>query len=139
MWVDRRARFASGQVFGLYLMGYTLGRVWIEMLRVDEAQHILGLRLNVWTSIAVFLAGLAVFCVAGRLGRSTTVSEDEHEHLRAHLGLDKSDGADNEADESLDEEDVSKLADESGSVQGAKNVFDSAEAGEGSPESRSAL
>ena len=139
VWVDRRARFASGQVFGLYLMGYTLGRVWIEMLRVDEAQHILGLRLNVWTSIAVFLAGLAVFCVAGRPGRSTTVSEDEHEHLRAHLGLDKSDGADNEADESLDEEDVSKLADESGSAQGAKNVFESVEAGEGSPESRSAL
>ena len=40
-------------------MVYTSGRVWIELLRVDEAHRILGLRLNVWTSILVFLIGLA--------------------------------------------------------------------------------
>jgi prolipoprotein diacylglyceryltransferase len=45
----------------LYVMGYTLGRVWIEALREDHANHILGLRLNIWTCIVVFLLGLAWF------------------------------------------------------------------------------
>jgi len=48
-------------VFWLYVMSYTLGRVWIEMLRVDEAEMVLGLRLNVWTSILVFLVASAIF------------------------------------------------------------------------------
>ena len=45
----------------LYVMGYTAGRVWIEALRTDHANHILGLRLNVWTAIIVFVLGLAYF------------------------------------------------------------------------------
>ena len=73
VWLDRRHRFAGGQVFGLYLMAYTAGRSWIEMLRIDDAHRVLGLRLNVWTSLLVFALGVLVFVVAGRLGRSTTV------------------------------------------------------------------
>jgi prolipoprotein diacylglyceryl transferase len=59
--VDRRFRLGRGRVFALYLMGYTAGRAWIEMLRVDPSHHILGLRLNVWTSIVVFAGGLLYF------------------------------------------------------------------------------
>ena len=50
-----------GRVFALYVMGYTAGRVWIELLRIDTANHVLGLRVNVWTSIIVFAGGLAYF------------------------------------------------------------------------------
>jgi prolipoprotein diacylglyceryltransferase len=49
----------------LYVMGYTAGRGWIEALRTDHANHILGLRLNDWTSIIVFLGGLAWFLKHG--------------------------------------------------------------------------
>ena len=73
VWLDRRHRFAGGQVFGLYLMAYTAGRSWIEMLRIDDAHRVLGLRLNVWTSLLVFALGALVFVVAGRLGRPTRV------------------------------------------------------------------
>jgi prolipoprotein diacylglyceryl transferase len=59
--LDRRLRLGRGNVFALYVMGYTLGRVWIEMLRTDTANHVLGIRLNVFTSIIVFLGGLAWF------------------------------------------------------------------------------
>jgi hypothetical protein len=45
----------------LYVMGYTIGRGWIEALRHDHANHILGLRLNDWTAIVVFLLGLTWF------------------------------------------------------------------------------
>ena len=63
--LDRRLRLGRGNVFALYVMGYTAGRVWIEMLRTDHANHILGLRLNVWTSIVVFALGLAWFLTHG--------------------------------------------------------------------------
>lgn len=79
VWLDRRRTFRAGQVFGFYIMTYTLGRGWIEMLRIDDAQHILGLRLNVWTSILVFLLGVAVYVVAGRIGHSTSLTGPEHE------------------------------------------------------------
>ena len=59
--LDRRFRLGRGNVFALYAMGYTLGRVWIEALRTDHANHFLGVRLNIWTSIAVFAVALAWF------------------------------------------------------------------------------
>ncbi|AKT51743.1 prolipoprotein diacylglyceryl transferase [Arsenicicoccus sp. oral taxon 190] len=75
MWVDRRFRLRRGQVFALYVMGYTLGRLWIEMMRIDTANHVLGLRLNVWTSILVFAFGLAWFVLARRT--PPTISTDD--------------------------------------------------------------
>ncbi len=65
--LDRRFRIGRGNVMALYVMGYTLGRVWIEALRSDHANHILGLRLNVWTSILVFAAALVWFVRHGGL------------------------------------------------------------------------
>jgi prolipoprotein diacylglyceryltransferase len=59
--LDRKLRLGRGNVFALYVMGYTAGRGWIEALRTDHANHFLGLRLNDWTSIVVFLGGLAWF------------------------------------------------------------------------------
>jgi prolipoprotein diacylglyceryl transferase len=59
--VDRRFRLGRGRVFALYVMGYCAGRIWIEALRIDTANHILGLRLNIWTSIIVFAGGLLYF------------------------------------------------------------------------------
>jgi prolipoprotein diacylglyceryl transferase len=61
LYLDRRLRLGRGNVMALYVMGYTLGRVWIEALREDHANHILGLRLNIWTCAVVFLLGLAWF------------------------------------------------------------------------------
>ncbi|MBX7446311.1 MULTISPECIES: prolipoprotein diacylglyceryl transferase [unclassified Arthrobacter] len=71
--LDRRFHFRRSRLFWLYAMYYTLGRVWIEALRIDDAEQInlLGIttRLNVWTSIFVFLAALAAFILLGLKGR----------------------------------------------------------------------
>lgn len=75
--IDRRIKVKSGQLFASYIMVYTLGRVWIEMLRIDDAHHFLGLRINVWTSIIVFLLGLVSFIIAGRRSASTRVEPTE--------------------------------------------------------------
>ena len=68
VWADRRFRLGHGRVLALYVMAYTLGRGWIEMLRIDDVQlqNVLGLRLNVWTSIILFTAAAIYFVVAGR-------------------------------------------------------------------------
>ena len=58
VWAQRRFQLRGGQVFLLYAAAYTLGRAWIEALRVDTVNHILGLRLNTWTCAIVFAAAV---------------------------------------------------------------------------------
>jgi prolipoprotein diacylglyceryl transferase len=59
IWADRRFRLSHGRAFALYVAAYCAGRLWIEMLRIDTAEHFFGLRLNVFTSIAVGLVAVA--------------------------------------------------------------------------------
>jgi prolipoprotein diacylglyceryl transferase len=68
IWLDRKLRLGFGRCFALYVMAYCLGRGWIEHLRIDAVEYddVLGLRLNEWTSIVLFLAALAYFVIAGR-------------------------------------------------------------------------
>jgi prolipoprotein diacylglyceryl transferase len=66
VWAGRRWLWGHGQTFFAYMTLYCLGRVWIEALRIDTANHFLGLRLNVWTSIVVGLAGIICFAWSRR-------------------------------------------------------------------------
>jgi prolipoprotein diacylglyceryl transferase len=55
-------RLRPGGVFCLYVMWYSLGRfAWEEQLRVDPSNEFLGMRLNFWIALGVFLGGLAGF------------------------------------------------------------------------------
>ena len=60
----------QGDVFALYILGYTLGRVWIESLRIDEANLILGLRLNIWVSLIVLITASAYLIASKRRGNT---------------------------------------------------------------------
>ncbi|MFI2028501.1 prolipoprotein diacylglyceryl transferase [Streptomyces buecherae] len=66
IWADRRFTLGHGRAFALYVAAYTVGRFWIEYLRVDDAHEVLGLRLNNWTSIVVFLAAVAYMVLSAR-------------------------------------------------------------------------
>ncbi len=83
IWADQRFRLGYGRVLALYVMVYTAGRGWIEMLRIDDVQlqDVLGLRLNVWTSIVLFVLATAYFVIAGRRhpGREESVYVREPE------------------------------------------------------------
>ena len=82
IWLDRRYRLGGGRVLALYVMGYTLGRGWIEMLRIDTVQmdNVLGLRLNVWTSIVLFVLATAYFVWAGKRG----ITREENVYVEGH-------------------------------------------------------
>jgi prolipoprotein diacylglyceryl transferase len=78
IWADRRFKLGHGRAFALYVAAYTVGRFWIEHMRVDYAHRILGMRLNDWTAIVVFVAAVAYFVLSGRLrpGREEVVEPD---------------------------------------------------------------
>jgi prolipoprotein diacylglyceryl transferase len=59
IWADRRFRLSHGRAFALYVAAYCAGRLWIETLRIDTAEHFFGVRLNVFTSIVVGLLAIA--------------------------------------------------------------------------------
>ena len=61
----------SGDIFALYVAGYTAGRFWIEALRIDEANYILGLRLNIWVSVIVFTAAVIYLYRSNRRGNTS--------------------------------------------------------------------
>ena len=64
--LGRSGRLRGGQVFVLYVAGYALGRLWVEALRIDPASRVLGLRVNIWTSLVALAAAAVVFAVRAR-------------------------------------------------------------------------
>ncbi|MCX7542543.1 prolipoprotein diacylglyceryl transferase [Corynebacterium sp. P5848] len=58
LWADRRFRMGHGRVFALYVAAYAAGRFWVELMRSDPANHILGFRVNTVTSTLLFIGGV---------------------------------------------------------------------------------
>jgi prolipoprotein diacylglyceryl transferase len=57
IWAARRFLLTGDRTFALYLAAYGAGRFITESLRIDFAHHILGLRVNQWTAIILFVGG----------------------------------------------------------------------------------
>ncbi|CAB4334161.1 MAG: prolipoprotein diacylglyceryl transferase [Actinobacteria bacterium] len=54
-------RLKPGQTFTLYALGYSIGRLVIESIRIDTAHTIAGLRLNIWVSLLVIVGAALTF------------------------------------------------------------------------------
>lgn len=78
IWADRRFNMGHGRVFALYVLGYCVGRLVFELVRIDSATLILGVRVNVFTSVLVGLGALIYIIVSARKrpGRETSVYRD---------------------------------------------------------------
>jgi len=64
IWLTPKLR--AGQGFAIYAALYCIGRFGIESLRIDEANKIFGLRINLWTALIV---GLSASALAIRFAR----------------------------------------------------------------------
>ena len=64
-------RLKAGSLFTVYIMWYTAGRAWIESLRIDYAHEFLGIRINVWVSLVVFVLGVVSFIAVQQMGKHT--------------------------------------------------------------------
>ena len=59
-------RLKAGQSFALYVATYCLGRFFIELIRIDTANTIAGLRVNVWVSLLVGAGAVLYFARASK-------------------------------------------------------------------------
>lgn len=59
-------RLKAGQSFALYVATYCLGRFFIELIRIDTANTIAGLRVNVWVSMLVGVGAVLYFARASK-------------------------------------------------------------------------
>jgi len=61
--LDKKFELRWGKLFALYLVFYSIGRVWVESIRIDPSEIILGLRTNIWSAIFGIVIGLVLFLV----------------------------------------------------------------------------
>jgi prolipoprotein diacylglyceryl transferase len=61
LWLGSRLRIRPPGLFALYVAWYTFARFFLELIRTDDAHEFLGLRLNNYVSLGVFLLALAAF------------------------------------------------------------------------------
>ena len=64
--LEKKFRLQWGKVLALYLVVYSAGRVWIESIRIDPSEILLGLRINVWSALIGAAIGIAIFAVQSR-------------------------------------------------------------------------
>ena len=73
IWADRRFRLGGGRAFALYVALYATGRLWIEALRIDDANTFFGVRLNVFVMLVVLLGALVYLVLRRGEGREQQV------------------------------------------------------------------
>lgn len=130
IWADRKFTLGHGRAFALYTAAYCAGRFWIEYMRVDDAHHILGLRLNNWTALFVFILAVIYIVLSARKrpGREEVVepgvsdggTDSDAVALEKDADADADAGADAEADAS--EADAKSDSDDAGARARAETV-----------------
>jgi prolipoprotein diacylglyceryl transferase len=73
IYLDRRFKIGHGRLFAMYVAGYCVGRLWVELMRSDVATHIAGIRVNSFTSTFVFI-GAVVYIMVAPKGREDPAS-----------------------------------------------------------------
>jgi prolipoprotein diacylglyceryl transferase len=71
---DKRFNLRWGRMIGLYVIYYSVGRVWVEAIRIDPSEIVLGLRINIWSAIIGIIVGLAVMIISYRRHTGLEVS-----------------------------------------------------------------
>jgi prolipoprotein diacylglyceryl transferase len=74
VWLGHRRPIRPPGLFALYVAGYSLFRIFEELLRIDPAHHILGLRLNLYLASALTVAGAIWFIASQRVGPARAAS-----------------------------------------------------------------
>ena len=69
-----------GRLLAGYVIGYGVGRFWVEGLRIDPAKEGAGLRLNQWMAIVLVVGGLVYLLVEARRARVNYRPQDVEQH-----------------------------------------------------------
>lgn len=85
VWLGHRRNIRAPGLFALYVAGYSAFRIIEELLRVDPAHHVFGLRLNFFVASLLTAAGLIWFVQIQR-GRASRVRSQEDPRPSASPG-----------------------------------------------------
>jgi prolipoprotein diacylglyceryl transferase len=96
LWAEKHIRLRKGYLFAVYVAAYTLGRFWIESLRIDFAHKFLGLRLNDWVSIAIFATAIVLLVTRGRPDKRDETSAADELESSGSTPLEPDEGAEDE-------------------------------------------
>ena len=108
LWVGKRFTLKPGRLFGLYVLGYSLGRLWIEFIRVDIASELAGVRVNIWVMLALVIGSVA-YLLYGRGGDGDEEPEEEApEDPSSDELTSESDAPNPDADEPVSDEPVAE-------------------------------
>src|SRR5437764_9740994 len=66
VWLGHHRKIRPPGLFALYVAGYSAFRLFEEQLRIDYSVHIVGMRLNFWIALILFLTGVAWFVASQR-------------------------------------------------------------------------
>jgi prolipoprotein diacylglyceryl transferase len=84
VWLGGRRSIRAPGLFALYVAGYSLARIGEELLRVDPAHHIFGLRLNLYVATILFVAGIVWFIRIQRGAAKSDLSTTRSDRSIAH-------------------------------------------------------
>lgn len=96
--IDRRSSPRPPRLMGMYLLGYGVGRFWVEGLRIDDADEFGPFRFNQWVALVVAVGAAAYLIATARrgdepalavAGTGTLVETDEGELIAEGEQLDE--------------------------------------------------
>ncbi len=117
IWIDRKKIVPTGRLIFVYVFGYGVGRLWVELLRIDKASKIFGVRVNVWMSLIAIAVALFALIWSGR-------RNDHEEDVDTFDDVDRDD-PDRDAAESNDEDDEDDEPDEDAEASDLEDLADS--------------
>lgn len=66
IYLGKRFTLQWGKQLAVYCILYSTGRLWIESIRIDPSEIILGLRVNIWSALIGIAIGVTLLIVQSR-------------------------------------------------------------------------
>jgi prolipoprotein diacylglyceryltransferase len=66
IFLGKRLNLQWGKQLAVYFILYSTGRLWIESIRIDPSEIILGLRVNIWSALIGIAIGVTLLIVQSR-------------------------------------------------------------------------
>ena len=86
--IDRSRKLRPGELFAGYVLGYGIGRLWVEDLRIDKASLIWGVRVNIWMS-GILIVGSLVYILISRRRPAPVVPREQEAETDQELAEDE--------------------------------------------------
>lgn len=74
--IDRRGVLKRGMILPVWVVGYSIGRLWIEAIRIDPNNEVFGLRFNLWVYGIALVGGLIACLIMWRRGTPSHYAND---------------------------------------------------------------